>query len=98
MFTFEDNMDNKPVVNHKDENKLNNDLDNLEWMTEQENCAHSRGKKVRQIDMKTNECIQVFNSIRDIYRQFNKQYSSTIRKACNGQRKSLFGYKWEWDD
>ena len=98
MFTFKNNIDNKPVVNHKDENKLNNDLDNLEWMTEQENCAHSRGKKVRQIDMKTNECIQVFNSVGDVYRQFNKQYSSTIRKVCNGQRKSLFGYKWEWDN
>lgn len=97
MFTFKDNIDNKPVVNHIDENKLNNNLDNLEWMTQQENSAHSRGKRVKQIDMKTNECIKVFNSIGDVYRQFNKQYGSTIRLVCNGQRQSLFGYKWAWD-
>lgn len=98
MFTFKNNIDNKPVVNHIDENKLNNNLDNLEWMTQQENSAHSRGKKVRQIDMETNECIKIFNCIQDIYREFNKQYSSTIRKVCNGQRKSLYGYKWKWDN
>ena len=65
-------------------------------MTKKENAIHSRGKKVKQIDIKTNECIKIYNSINDIYRELNKQYTSGIRKVCNGKRKSLFGYKWEW--
>lgn len=34
---FIPNPDNKPTVNHKDENKLNNSVTNLEWMTVNEN-------------------------------------------------------------
>lgn len=38
---FVPNPDNKPQVNHKDMNKLNNHYSNLEWMTNQENNNHS---------------------------------------------------------
>ena len=42
---FIPNPKNKPEVNHKDENPLNNYIDNLEWFTSRENIEYSLTKK-----------------------------------------------------
>lgn len=39
--TFLPNPDHKPVVNHKDLNRKNNDVSNLEWVTYSENSYHA---------------------------------------------------------
>ena len=47
--TFIENPNNLPYINHKDENKLNNKVENLEWCTQSYNINYgNRNKKVRE--------------------------------------------------
>ena len=41
---FIPNLQNKPFINHIDENRINNNVNNLEWCTQKENVLHSKYK------------------------------------------------------
>lgn len=98
-----DNMD-KFDVNHKDENKQNNNLDNLEWCDRSYNNNYGSrtqktSKPVVQLDPTTNKVINVYCSVREAKRQgFN---SSNIAQCCKNKfsRKGnniYKGYKWQY--
>lgn len=106
--TFLENPENKPFVNHKDENRSNNKLENLEWMTNKENVNHSlnlnnrvkenkRSKIVVQIDPKTNKVIREFQSISVASKETKANYNS-ISWCCKKFRGQVFagGYKWSY--
>lgn len=53
--SFIPNPENKATVNHKDGNKRNNCVVNLEWMTNLENQQHARKMGLFKFDMKKND-------------------------------------------
>ena len=98
---FIDNPEGKPQVNHIDENKLNNDLSNLEWCTARENAIHGtrtkrsaekRSIEVIQLDLDDN-VLNVFKSMHQAERETGVS-SGDISRCCDGKRKSSGGYKW----
>lgn len=66
---FIDNPYGKPCVNHKDGNRINNKVDNLEWCTYSENNLHEwRVLNKRSYNAKKIRCVDsgyVFNSVSD---------------------------------
>jgi oligoribonuclease NrnB/cAMP/cGMP phosphodiesterase (DHH superfamily) len=96
---FAPNPENKPCINHKDLNRLNNHLENLEWCTYEENNLHSikfgsRGKAVLQLD--DNGILENrFESIREAEEKTGIQHSN-ITAVCKGKREKAGRYKWEY--
>lgn len=71
-------LNNHNTVNHKDENKINNDVSNLEWCTDSYNNKYSKGYSVFAFDKDNNKMIK-FNSFREAGEYF-KISPTTIKK------------------
>lgn len=91
-------------INHKDENKRNDCVDNLEWCTCKYNqnygmrnkkISKSRMRKVYKYDLQGN-FIEEFESINSAAKSVNKSFSN-ISLVCSGKQKTCGGYKWSYE-
>lgn len=99
---FIPNPNNLPEVNHKDENKLNNNIDNLEWCTIAYNNTYGTRtqrtrKRVYQLDLNKN-IIKLWDGIRIASQELNIPCQQ-ISQCCNGTkyRKTAGGYIWKYE-
>jgi hypothetical protein len=109
--TFIPNPENKETVNHKDGNKLNNCVSNLEWNTTQENHDHSMevlgNQELFRTTMKrtfSREVIQmdldgneikIWDSCRDVERELGFAHEN-IAACARGKTKTSYGYVWKY--
>lgn len=91
---FIPNDKNYSCINHKDYNRGNNRVENLEWCTLQYNNEYSHNKPIIQKDLKSN-VIRIWKSAREVEKTL-KIKSGNIAYVCNGKRKTTGGFKWEY--
>ena len=110
--TFIANPENKEHVNHKNKDRSDNSVDNLEWMTVQENNDHkvkveykrkdTTCRPIWQCDIVTHKRMQLFDSTHDAATAINKDnvksIKSNIRSVLCGTVKSAAGFYWEYED
>lgn len=91
---FLPNPNKYEVVHHKDNNRTNNYVTNLEWTTQQQNTLYSVGRKINQYT-KDGKFIKSYDSIGEAMTD-NGYKSNHISSVCNGERPYAEGYKWKW--
>lgn len=107
---FIPNSNNYNCVNHKDENKHNNNIDNLEWCTHKYNMNYGTIKnKISQSHKKENykkrKCVIQYDRDMNFIKEYNgicvaeketKINRSLIIRCCKNKSKTAGNYIWKY--
>lgn len=94
---FIPNPDNLLEINHRDEDKTNNTVENLEWCTRKYN--NNYGTRIKRVSKqvlqlrKDGSLVRVWPSTNEIQRQLHFD-SGFISACCRGKYHTAYGYKW----
>lgn len=96
---FIPNPNNYPQVNHIDENKHNNCVENLEWCTQEYNMHYGNRtkkmcKEVYQYDLNGN-FVKKWESVAQAKKELKIRH---ISECCNGQMLTAGGFVWNYDN
>ena len=100
---FLENPNNYEEINHKDFNRSNNKVENLEWISHEDNIKYSVSNdrfkskkkiKIKQYDLNGN-LIKIWDSILDIKKELNLE---SISACCKGRRNTIGNFVWRYEN
>ena len=93
---FIDNPDNLPEVNHKDEDKVNNNASNLEWCDAKYNSNYGTRNKRKGKPIQCIETGKIYWGAREMERQLGIKHNNIAKAIKNGTQAG--GYHWQYVD
>ena len=85
------NPENLPQVDHIDNDKTHNYVNNLQWITNRDNNRKSKNKPILQYTIE-GEFVREWQSTTDV----GREVKSNICQCLKGRTKSAYGYIWKY--